>query len=1045
MPDQTQFYSPSDEGPEFDPSTVGTSRLTGPVQSEPGAPPAASPGTVQRYDLLVELARGGMGIVYRAADRVFDREVAVKILASNAGSDSPAALRFVEEARITAQLQHPAVPPVHDLGILPDGRPYLAMKLIKGETLETLLDRRTDPAADRPRFLAIFGQVCQAVAYAHEHNVIHRDLKPLNVMVGRFGEVQVMDWGIAKVLPDRADRTEPGSEKAGDGTVIRSLRDSGRDTPGPGDTPNSLTRAGTVLGTPAYMAPEQAGGDVESLDERCDVFGLGAILCEILTGKPPYVGKTGDQVYRKAMAANLADAFARLDACGADREWVELCQRCLAAEPGDRPRDAGAVAEAVSDHLATIEGRLRRAEQERAAAEARAAEQKKRRRVQRALALAIGLLVVGGGAVAWWADRQAGERRADALRREIEDQRREEAERDRLTRNAQTVESLLGQCEESLRADDADRAAVPLDLAGRRLADGGAEDLRPRFDRLAADLAVLRALNRLDELRWTPTAGRLTGDADLAEEAAAAFRPYGLVPGETPTDAAARLVNGSPVRERLFTALDLWLGWADSGNVAVIDGLAAALRAADPDPYRGAVRDATRASREPTLRQLGERPAALTQPAWFAAVLGERPAIPADRRGQILRAAHIRRPNDLTVLITLGKLAQGGGKERAGDAIGWFRAAVAARPGSLVGWNQLGVALGSTGDLDGAEAAFREALRLDPNALRAHANLGNVLRLRGDLAGAEAAYRGAVRLNPSLHAPHYNLGLILLNRRDRAGAEADLREALRLDPGYAPAHTVLGEALRLRGDLDGAIAHFREVSRINPKNVSAFIVLGNTLLERGDLDEAAAAFREAGRLEPGNQRARSGLEQAERRLALLTRLPDLAAGRERPTSPAEAVELARLCATRSQKRYALAVRLYEEAFANDSMLADNLTAGHRLAAARSAALAAAGKDKELTKVEPAERDRLAGQALKWLRADLAQMAAPVKDPKQYRQVWERLTRWKEDPDLAPVRDPASLKAMPPADRRAWKALWADLDALLAAVSPDVAPPPRPED
>jgi serine/threonine protein kinase/tetratricopeptide (TPR) repeat protein len=1020
MAERTELYAAPHPSPETDRPAGATASLP---RSGPGAPPAATepaPQPSQRYELLGELARGGMGVVYRAADRVFDREVAVKILAREAGGGSPVTLRFVEEARITGQLQHPGIPPVHDLGTLPDGRPFLAMRLIKGQTLESLLRGRADAAAERLRFLTVFGQVCQAVAYAHEHNVIHRDLKPANVMVGAFGEVHVMDWGLAKVLPDRADqaaeRTEPGSKRAGDGTVIRSVRDSGPVTPGSGDAPGALTQAGTVLGTPSYMAPEQAGGEVDRLDERCDVFGLGAMLCEILTGKPPYLGTTANQVCRKAMAADLSDATARLDACGADREWVELCRRCLAAEPGARPSDASEVAAAVSGHLSAIEGRLRLAEQERASAEARAAEQRKRRKTQRALALTIGLLVVGAGAVAWWADRRA------------------EAERGRLDRNAQVVESLIGQGEDSLRADDEAPAAVQLDLAGRRLAEGGAEDLRPRFDRLSADLAVLRDLNRLDELRWTATAGRVTSDADLAKAAEAAFRSYGFIPGETAPDAVARLVNESPVRERALTALDLWLGWARSEDVAVSDRQAAALRAADPDPYRGAVRDATRAGRQPALRQLGEQPAALTQPAWFAAVLGQRPAIPADRREQILRAAHVRRPNDLTLLIPLGKLAQGGGKERAGDAIGWFRAAVAARPGSVVAWNQLGVALGMTGDLAGAEAALREALRLNPKALNAQANLGNVLQGRGDLAGAEAAYREAVRLDPTRAVPHFNLGVALFNRRDRAGAEAEFREAARLDPYYAPAQMNLWQVLRLGGDLDGAIAHFREVLGINPKTVSALNALGTALLERGDLDEAVSAFREAGRLEPGNQDARSGLQQGERLLALLTRLPDLAAGRERPKSPAEAVDLARLCATPAQKRYALAVRLYDEAFAADPKVANDLIGGHRFAAARSAVLVAAGMDGELPKVELAERERLTGLSLKWMRADLDQMTTRGKNPKWHQWVWERLTQWKADPDLAPVRYPAGLAAMPPDKSEAWRAHWREVDALFTTVT-----------
>src|SRR6516225_6619642 len=171
----------------------------------------------ERYQLLVEIARGGMGVIWRATDTALGREVAVKVLHEKFAPNSAAALRFAAEARITAQLQHPAIPPVHDCGSLPDGRPFLAMKLIRGRTLEELLQRHSDPAADRGRLLAVLEQVCQAVAYAHAHRVLHRDLKPGNVMVGGFGEVQVMDWGLAKVL------TEPAAPAAPDGDLAETV------------------------------------------------------------------------------------------------------------------------------------------------------------------------------------------------------------------------------------------------------------------------------------------------------------------------------------------------------------------------------------------------------------------------------------------------------------------------------------------------------------------------------------------------------------------------------------------------------------------------------------------------------------------------------------------------------------------------------------------------------------------------------------------------------------------------------------------------------
>jgi tetratricopeptide (TPR) repeat protein len=333
------------------------------------------------YELLAEVGRGAMGVVFRATDNILGREVAVKVLADRFAPDSAAARRFTDEARIAGRLQHPGIPAVHDLGILPDGRPFLAMRLVQGRTLADLLKDRPDPAHDRGRFLAVFEQVAQAVGFAHSRGVIHRDLKPANVMVGEFGEVQVMDWGLAKELKGAGGRLP--MEWGGGQSSIGTLQ-------------LEATRTGSVLGTPAFMPPEQAGGEVERVDERADVFGLGTILCVSLTGQPPYVAEAAEAVRLMAVRGDLADGFARLDRCGADAGLIALCKRCLAPDRDDRPRDAGVVADAVAAHLADVEGRARRAEVARAEADARAAEERKRRRVQLGLAAAVGLLIVGG-------------------------------------------------------------------------------------------------------------------------------------------------------------------------------------------------------------------------------------------------------------------------------------------------------------------------------------------------------------------------------------------------------------------------------------------------------------------------------------------------------------------------------------------------------------------------------------------------------------------------------------------------------------------------
>src|SRR5262245_17055141 len=278
---------------------------------------------VPGFELLNEIGRGGMGVVWRARDLSLDREVAIKFLHEKYPADSTVAERFVEEARITGQLQHPGIPAVYQVGKLADGRPYLAMKLIKGETLSQLL---TDRSASPHNWLPVFEAICQAVGYAHARNVIHRDLKPSNVMVGSFAQVQVMDWGLAKVLASGSrshavthDTTQPLS------TDILSPRASD----------SSDTQAGTIIGTPAFIPPEQASGEIDRIDQRSDVFALGAILCVILTGRPPYEGKGAEAVRAAAVLGRMDDALARLDGCGAKPELIALAKRCLACEPAD--------------------------------------------------------------------------------------------------------------------------------------------------------------------------------------------------------------------------------------------------------------------------------------------------------------------------------------------------------------------------------------------------------------------------------------------------------------------------------------------------------------------------------------------------------------------------------------------------------------------------------------------------------------------------------------------------------------------------------------
>jgi serine/threonine protein kinase len=216
--------------------------------------------TGTRYVLAEEIGRGGMGAVYRVHDKQLGRDVALKVV-SDVASTPDAAERLAREARALARLEHPGIVPVHDAGVLPDGRAFYVMKLVLGEQLDDRLRREISPGES----LRLFVRICDAVAFAHAAGVIHRDLKPQNVMLGAFGEVLVLDWGLAKMRHaddvgadgnDRPARLVPGSSS-------------------PTGTP---TLDGMVIGTPGYMAPEQTAGGAAHTDERTDVFALGAIL-----------------------------------------------------------------------------------------------------------------------------------------------------------------------------------------------------------------------------------------------------------------------------------------------------------------------------------------------------------------------------------------------------------------------------------------------------------------------------------------------------------------------------------------------------------------------------------------------------------------------------------------------------------------------------------------------------------------------------------------------------------------------------------------------
>jgi eukaryotic-like serine/threonine-protein kinase len=256
-----------------------------------------------RYELVEKLGEGGMGGVYRVADTELGRQVALKVIRV-VDSTGEFAARLMREAKIIAQLEHPGIVPVHDVGTLPDGRVFYTMKLAQGRRL----DQYALEASGTPERLRTFQKICEAVSFAHAHNVLHRDLKPQNIMVGTFGEVLVMDWGLAKVLGAEATMNEVPMNVDADYPSV-GFRPKARP-----DASSALpdTAHGAVLGTPGYMAPEQARGDLATIGRRTDVYALGAVL-NFLLRDATRTPKALSAISRKAMEDEIEQRYSSVE------------------------------------------------------------------------------------------------------------------------------------------------------------------------------------------------------------------------------------------------------------------------------------------------------------------------------------------------------------------------------------------------------------------------------------------------------------------------------------------------------------------------------------------------------------------------------------------------------------------------------------------------------------------------------------------------------------------------------------------------------------
>jgi serine/threonine-protein kinase len=717
------------------------SPFSDPLRQLYGADPAL------KYELLEEVASGAYGQVLKGRDRVLGRLVAIKVFKLPL-TNTAALVRFLEEPQVTSQLGHPGVTPIHELGKMPDGRPYVVMKWVDGPTLAELLREDRSPA-DIPRFLDIFRQICQTVAHAHRvRGVLHRDLKPANIMVGAFGEVLVMDWGLSKVVL-AGDDDFPEREQL----PVETLRSG---------NPELATQTGVAIGTFAYMSPEQARGERDHITPRSDVFGLGAILCEVLTGHPPYwdeqfaelveqakkeglrtqvveaIAQAKQEVIRRAKKAELAAAHTRLDLSGADPQLIKLTKSCLSSLPGDRPADAGAVAEAITAYLDGLQAQVRQQEVEKAILRSRLSAL--RWRVVAGVVLVLALAAATSAGV--WYQFQQDALETARLHQEA-DVATQEAVRD------ERVRSGLKRVTDALKDKQLETASGALDLVQHLLAAGGPGELQARARTAQREV---KFAHQTEKLRQQLTVdGRQLDEDGVVGAYSRAFQEYGIdfdVP-----ETAARMIQESTIQDQLLAALDHWV-----------------LLENYPGTRRTLLIVAQKASTTPWGRQFRHpdihrdatalaRLAARTSPEQCSPVEIESLALALRKRGgnteSLLRRGLTVHAEDYRLNLLLAQTLEGKAQTMSQEeqrrrtyeeAIGYARAALGRRGESANVHALLGRLLLGCGRLSEAVVELRLAIQKQPDEMSVHHTLVRALLLKGDLSEAKNACQEALHL-----------------------------------------------------------------------------------------------------------------------------------------------------------------------------------------------------------------------------------------------------------------------------------------------------------
>jgi serine/threonine-protein kinase len=798
----------------------------------PRVPAATDLPRISGYDVQAVLGQGGMGVVYQAWHLRLNRPVALKMLLAGAYARPEELQRFLREAETLAGLNHPNIVRVHDAGGT-DTQPWFTMELLEGGSLSRQLAGTPQPARQAAQLLATLAEAMHA---AHQAGIIHRDLKPANVLLTADGVPRITDFGLARRLEGHA----------------------------------GLTSSGAAVGTPSYMAPEQAQGKLRALGPAVDVYALGAILYELLTGRPPFRAETAAETLLQVIHSEPVPP-SRLNA-RVPRDLETICLKCLEKEPRRRYPSARALAEDLGRFL---EGRpilarpLSRAERCW-----RWSRRNPRETALAGLALLV-LFLVGGGA--WWSDRQRALRQTEQALQEA--------------RTRQGAQGALEQARVLRRQAHWAEAKKALEQVALLIGDEGPEDLRQQLAQSWRDTRMAQTLDRIAQAKATIVDGRFD-TAQAPPAYALAFRNYGLAIRDESVAELARRIRDSELEQELVDALDDWIFLEPSD---LVQKLVAVASAVDPAPWRDQVRQAMAGRNMAALACLAEVAPLAKQSVPLLVALGWQLSSPREEGvviacGGASQVGFLASPGGLGPLVAaLARISAGSDPVRLlrrlqpehladylvnltlgtalamrdpGEAVSYYRAALAVRPGSVAVHSNLGVALNNKGRTDEAIDQFRRAVQIDPNDLWTRDNLGMALGLAGRTDEAIEQFQQILRLDPRFAPAHNHLGFALASQGRIDESLGYFEQALRINPGDATVHVNLGNTLFRQHRIDDAIDHFRQALRIAPRHAQAHNHLGVALANKGRIDEAIDHFEQALRIDPRDASAHDNLGHA---------------------------------------------------------------------------------------------------------------------------------------------------------------------------------------